>query len=208
MTGSSPYIIALDVASNMGVAEGYADQPPRCYSVKLLKPLEATPAGMNRARAWLAERLRLGRPDYFVLEKRIPTMNGKGNTSMRALLSQITLSSELISVALAKDLTPIPHPKVDLEDYRFSISPQTVRAAFLGDGSLKGDVAKRRAKELCARLGWSVANGDEADAAAVWWWASTIVAPRTAALISPMIQREVATKVENSKIARDAGLVR
>ena len=45
---------------------------------------------------------------------------------------------------------------------------QSIRKHFIGRGDLKRDAAKARTMERCQRLGWQIANDNEADACAVW----------------------------------------
>ena len=58
-------------------------------------------------------------------------------------------------------------------------------------------------KQMAQAVGWAPNNLDEADAAAVLFYAITEEAPNYAPLISPMLQHQVATSVENTRLLKE-----
>lgn len=172
---SRPFIIALDVASNCGVAEGYAGETPRLYSERMVKDGDDHDDAYGRCISWMARRLLVDRPDLIVIEAPIPAaaMNGRTNADTIAML--IGMAACMGGTAKAKGIMVR------------RVNIQRVRKNFLGVGNLKGPEAKRRTMALCKSLGWEPPNHDAADAAACWHLACTDFAPKLAHLVSPLL---------------------
>jgi hypothetical protein len=177
-----PYILALDVASRTGVCEGRAGETPIFYTKQFAKEGDEHEDVFAAALLWLVERLKVDLPDAVYIEAPLsPGVYGKTNaeTTTRLLGMWATLAAAV---------------KVKGVRYRRA-KVSTVRAAFIGHGRLEGAEAKRRAFDLCKALGWAPKNRDEADAGAIFWWASSQMAPKLTQIITPMMQQRVATTI-------------
>lgn len=170
----APLILALDIASQMGVAEGRVGQTPRSYSVQLGDDNYTLAERAGKATRWIAERLQVDRPDWIYIEA---PLNPTASRSADATIVALTLFGAIAGPAHCK-----------LRNVRQG-NVQTVRAAFIGHGRPKDP--KERAKAMCKALGWSPANLDEADALALWWWAGMKQAPRFYQPVTPMLQAKV-----------------
>jgi len=195
---AAPFILALDISkSNTGICEGRVGEVPKFYSIKG-KDDDVTTA-VARLFDWLTERTDAERtdeepPDVIYYEAPISAAAFMGRYDPEAGKVQMTSNPDT-TVAIAK-MTGI----VELIAYKRKIEfvpvhVQTARKSFLGAGNLKGPEAKRRAFDLCKLIHWSPNNRDESDAACVWYFAATKVAPRLAQIVTPMEQHKVATTI-------------
>lgn len=157
--GGPPLLIwAFDIASQMGVAEGYAGEKPRLYTVRLASTDDDLDDAFGRAVKWMAERLLVERPDRIIIEAPIPGSKKNGKTSARSVWLTVGLASCITGTAKAKRV-PVRRANIS-----------SVRKHFIGIGNLPGDVAKPRTVRLCRALGWEPPNHDAADAGACWHW--------------------------------------
>ncbi|MGY2052941.1 hypothetical protein [Methylobacterium sp. JK268] len=175
----SGIIMALDLASTTGVGEGRPGETPRLYDVALRKEGDDYEDTWGRAVGWIADRLYVEREAVEAGEFRIvveaPIMTGVGGrTNADALLVTKGLWSCITGFARARRVMV----------RRVAVS--TVRAAFLGNGQLPGDAAKRQARATCRALGWEPSNLDAADAGALWWWGCNLWAPGKAPSVDPL----------------------
>lgn len=184
-------ILALDLATLCGVAEVDPGSPPRFYSVRFASPGDEHASSFARVRRWIDERLSVG--DIAAVYVEAPVSPGalQGQTNAATVARLVGLWAV---VAASAGVWRVKYRDVEV---------QAARRAFLGDGRLRRDEAKARAMQMAKSIGWSPNTLDEADAAAVLYFALTREAPNLAPLISPMLQHQVATSVENERILRD-----
>lgn len=173
-------ILALDVASNCGVAEGRPGEVPRIYSVKFARPDDQLEDIFGRAVFWIAERLQVSRPELVVIEAPPPAGAMHGNTNANAVATTLGLWAVLSGCCRCKGIRVR------------SANIARVRKHFIDQGHLPGQEAKRRVMRMCRALGWEAPNHDAADAAAVWSWAVTQVAPGSAPNTKPLFSGIVA----------------
>ena len=151
-------ILALDVASRMGVAAGAPGERPRLSAVNLSREFDSHADIFCRALRWVTLRLSEEPPDLVVLEQ--PLL--KHDSSMLFGLRGVMFAA-------------VCHHGIKW----LEVSPPTWRKYFVGKGHLKGPEAKARAVALCARLGWGDAlDHNAAEAAGMWLWGCAQVAPR------------------------------
>lgn len=160
-----PYLIALDVAGRTGVAEGWALGVPRLYSIQFRKAENdaRVTIAFGRAVAWAANRFSdEPRPDMIYVEGLVPDHAVMGQRTDQSRLIQVGLYGAIAGVAEARDIVIVP------------VSIARVRTHILGRShGLKGEEAKKRVKRECEQMGWTPANLDESDAAAVFHWAAS-----------------------------------
>jgi len=191
-------LIALDIsAAWTGVADGNLGETPRFYSARFKRSEAENCDVWAEALQWWTSRLQLSRPDYLIAERRIsmmlPKKDGEGNfrqtTSPKTVDLLGGLGGAILGTASLCRIGRIRNSKTS--DYTVAVS--TVRASFLGKGNLPGDIAKPAARRMCQLLGWSVANDDEADAGALWWWASWHIDQHRTPAITEAMQTEART---------------
>jgi hypothetical protein len=158
-------VMALDISgSNCGVAEGLIGCDPKLYSKKFMLDGDSSAfAGFGRAVAWMATRLQDDLcliPTVIFVEQLIPAFQFAGRTNYdSAGVILPGLHGALIGVAAAKGI-PV-----------FSATVARVRTLILGRAhGYTGGAAKKMVLRACKERGWSPANTDESDAAAVWLW--------------------------------------
>lgn len=155
-------ILALDIATNTGIAIGSAGRDPQCWSVNLG---EGRSHGERFSNIYkLVQGLQdLHKPDITIAEAAI------GGKNASAYLQG------LISVAQAASFGG-RYRMVDV------VAPGTVRKHFIGKAytsrdfpgmsQAKGKIAiKELVKARAELLGWIIPDLDAADAAATWDWA-------------------------------------
>lgn len=151
----------LDVAGNMGVAQGPPGKIPRLYTVPISKEHDDHEDAFGRATLWIAEQLSLTQPRAVFIE----APRGAsvwGNTNADTNMRLIGLWAAIAGVVKAR--------KIHCQ--RGSVS--TIRKFFIGVGNMPGPQAKKEVIRVCRSLGWDVANDNEADAAAGWLWACSL----------------------------------
>ncbi|HYA07726.1 MAG TPA: hypothetical protein VEF90_17700 [Xanthobacteraceae bacterium] len=166
-------IWAIDLSkTSTGLAEGRPGEAPRFSTVRFggKKGKRADAAEdfrdvWQRGFEWMTDRLSLGSPRAIFIEA--PTRPGAfgGETNAANTLVIVGLWTALYLAARARDVM-----------WR-EANAKTVRQLFIGTGALKSREAKSEAKRVCEALGWAPKNADEADAGAVWWCASRLLAP-------------------------------
>lgn len=170
----APFILALDVASQMGVAEGRVGETPRSYTVDLGDNNLTMPERAAKATLWIARRMLVDHPDWIYIEA---PLNPVASRSADATIVSLTLFGAIAGPAQGK-----------LKNVRLG-NVQAVRRAFIGSG--RPTHPKDRSKAMCRALGWSPKTLDEADALALWWWAGTKHAPRFYTPITPLLQAKI-----------------
>jgi hypothetical protein len=173
-------ILALDLATVSGWARGcVGDHGPRCGT------LAFSPKGESSENAVFGRALPLFQrllhddptPDLVILEAMLPPAAMKGRTS-RAVRDRLAgLHGIARAVAYHRGIYRIETATVS-----------DVRAHFLSDRGLRRASAKREVTAVCQRLGWTVANDNEADACALWSYACGLLDPRTALRVSPLFR--------------------
>lgn len=163
-----PVTLGLDISKNsLGwCLDGVESQcPPRCGTWTDAKKWRDIGKAGHAYQTWLYKMIRAHGIELVAYEA--PMMGGtdkrKGdgglvmNEATAFVLIGMAFSTEVIAAAAGAR-----HIKAHV---------QTVRRYFVGNGRPENpkDVVRRQ----CERLGWSVKNTDESDAAAVWSWAQS-----------------------------------
>jgi hypothetical protein len=150
-------ILALDVATKMGVADGEPGSTPALATVNLGRELDVQADVFCRASLWITRRLLSEPPDLVVLEQPVGVHDSSLLMGLRGIMLGLVRAHDVkvIEVAIA-----------------------TWRLYSLLAGNLPGKVAKARAVALCERLGWNAPDHNAAEAAGIWLWACAKAAPR------------------------------
>jgi len=161
-----PRILALDVATRMGVAEGEPGLIPVLTTINLGRDYDDHADVFARAALWITRRMLDDRPDFVVLERPVGIHDS-------ALL--LGLRGVMLGLVRAHDVKVI------------EVAVATWRVYFLGSGKLKKAVAKARAVDTCALLGWGRdLDHNAAEAAGMWLWACAKIAPRAVPRHEPL----------------------
>jgi hypothetical protein len=159
-------ILALDVATKTGVAEGRPGEVPRLQTIDF-RGDDGLTGLYGRATLWMATKLRepanpsdpISPPDLVVIEKPVPPSGAFGHTNH---------DTTLITLGLFAIFCGIVHCK----SIRLEIAPiSTWRKHFLGKGNYPGPIAKDMAVERCKLLGWDAPDHNAAEAAGIFEWA-------------------------------------
>jgi hypothetical protein len=175
-----PDVLGVDAATTTGLCRGKPGDKPKLWTKHFGVDGDPHLKICSKALGWIATLLTDDPPDVLCIEKPMPigaAIHGKSNA--RSIVRLNTLYGIIGGAAILKDIRII---EVDV---------QQARAVFIGDGKLKGPEAKRRAKGMCRVLGWPCDNVDEADAAAIWHFGCSVVAPRAAVIIHPGMHRKL-----------------
>lgn len=176
----APRILALDLATKTGVADGRPGEIPILSTVSFGGRDDDHLDVCAHALKWIALRLADDRPDVVYIEAPMPVGAAmRGNSSASSIVRLNTLYGIFGAAAMLKAIRVQP---LDVQD---------VRKAFLGNGRLKSDEAKRRAHRMARLIGWAPRTLDEADAAALWWLASWREAPTLAVKVHPGMHKQI-----------------
>jgi hypothetical protein len=150
-------VLALDPATITGVADGIAGGTPVLSTVHLRKsPDDDFDDLMDRAARWMLERLASDPPRVLVLETPVPPLASRNFDSTKVAMG---LDGLWTGIARSRGVY-VRHARV-----------QEWRAGVLGNGRMKGPVAKARMVEMCKRLKWPAIDHNAAEAAGVWLFA-------------------------------------
>jgi hypothetical protein len=153
-------ILALDVATRTGVAEGRPGEVPRLRTINFRGDDKNDLTCLyGRATLWMAMTLRDNPPDLVVIEKPVPPSGAFGHTNA---------DTTLITIGLFGIICGIVHCK----SIRLEIAPiSTWRKHFIGKGNAPGVIAKQMALDRCRLLGWKPEDHNSAEAGGIWDWA-------------------------------------
>lgn len=160
-------IIALDPATRCGVAEGMAGGTPTLQTINFGgRELDNPEDVFARAQTWIIRRLDAPpRPAYLAIEVPAPKYDSTIVLGLYAIFS---------GAARARSI-PIKRAAV-----------ATWRAYVLGTAKLPRAAAKAAAIEMCSRLDWPATDDNAAEAALIWLWCCSLVAPRLAPRTEPL----------------------
>ena len=201
---NAPLILALDISKTCtGIAEGRAGDVPRAYSLRGDK-LDVVQA-QAQLFDWLVDRTKVDKFDLIAFEA--PLSGGafmpEIDWEKREWHSRRDPHTTLVLAKMVGVVELVGH-KRSLRMHEVNV--KKARVEFLGHGNLKGPEAKKRAKAMCALLGWPARNMDESDAMCVWHYATCIAAKSLAHPILPSMHKQVATLV--SGVDEEAPLFR
>lgn len=168
-----PLILALDLATTTGYAIGLPGDVPRCGTAHFAGPNGASiNAIFANALTFFSGFLKQEpRPVSLILEAMLPPEAMKGETSRRTRDLLAGLHGIVRATAHCRGIFEIS-----------DVGVLAVRRHFCGDQRAnKADVLER-----CKILGWRPTNHNEADAAACWHFACSLVRPEVAIQCSPL----------------------
>src|SRR5262252_3921959 len=170
---SDVQILALDIATSTGWAFGKPGEIPACGTVHFASDDGASnDAIFANALTWFSGFLKpQPRPTSLILEALLPPAAMKGETSRQTRDLLGGLHGVIRGVAHARGIYEIS-----------DVSVLAVRKHFCGDQRAK----KEDVFERCRILGWPVKTRDEADAAATWHFACSIVRPEVGVEVTPL----------------------
>lgn len=168
-------ILAIDAATRTGTCEGVPGRLPRLSTENFRQaPADGPEEIFARATFWLADRLRENPPTLVAIEQPVPPSAAWGATNHQTTIITIGLYGIFVGIARCKSIQVLHAPINSWRRY------------FLGKGNLKGDVAKRQAVALCRHLGWDAPDHNAAEAAGIYSWACSQIAPALAPRIEPL----------------------
>jgi hypothetical protein len=169
-------ILALDIATTCGFARGPVGAcAPRCGSVRFSKPGASQNAICGRALEWIIDTLTPPLPDIVAIEDLLPphVTRGKSNEDHDLLAH---LHGIVMGVCFMRGVFKV---------HKYAVG--RVRAHFIDLKSCRRGEAKLMVQERCKSLGWlDQADGDAADAAAVWSFQAALLDPNHIVRISPL----------------------
>jgi hypothetical protein len=169
---TAPYVVGIDPATNTGICEGRVGSRPTLLAQRFRYGDDQDEDLYGAATCFFATFLKTRSPDLIAIEAPIMATWGKTN----AQTTSITRGLYAIFTGIAK-CKGIPIVRADIG---------TWRKHFLGRGNLPGREAKARCMALCAQLGWDAPTHDSAEAAGVWLWACSQIAPQRAQRVEPL----------------------
>lgn len=165
-----PYILAIDPATATGICHGQAGGTPSLMT----KRFRISP-GESNARVW-------GRAVYFmngaladceaVAIEKPPYIIGNTNHATTEFL--LGLYGAICGVVESR--------QIQLHE----VAPNAWRKHFFGTGKLARADAKAEAMRRCRYLGWPAPDDNAADAAGIWLWACSQLAPQYAQQAGPL----------------------
>lgn len=150
-------ILALDPATRCGVASGHAGGTPVLQTINFGRELDQPEDIFARASAWIDRRLGQEAFDAAAVEVPVPKFD-----------SLIVMGLYAIFVgAFRRRGIPLHLAAVG-----------TWRAYVFGTNKMPRHVAKPKAVQLVATLGWQAIDHNAAEAGLIWLWCGAQVAPK------------------------------
>lgn len=159
-------ILALDIATRLGWAEGEPGGTPRFGSERLAPDGSSQAAIFAGMIGFLGTRLQAFRPRTIVFEAPELFRLRSGKATRATIEVLFGLPAVMQGVAFRMGV-------YDLQE----ATANDVRGFFIGDRKLKRAAAKPAVIAECHRRGWMVRNDDEADACALWAFMSAVKVP-------------------------------
>ena len=160
-------VLALDLATAFGWAEGAPGETPRVGSGRFASGGSSHAAVGAGALQWFADRLAIPPKPAVVFVERIGLHSiAGGKSSFDVVYRLLGLAFMLETIAYRRGVY----------DVRFA-KAEDVRLHFVGTKNAKGDAGKLLTQRRCDALGWTWRNPDEADALALWDYGVEQVAP-------------------------------
>lgn len=173
-----PLILALDVASTTGWAEGRPGEIPRTGRWVLGEKGATRPEKLFNLLRYLSDHLVVSRPRMIIIEAPLNarTQVHVGTTEETALMA-FGGFGVCEAVAQGRGVYRIERARV-----------QDVRAYFIQRRTFSGkDEGKRLVMQRCQALGWNPQGYDESDAAALWAYGAHLLAPKHCQHVEPLL---------------------
>jgi Holliday junction resolvasome RuvABC endonuclease subunit len=193
---AAPRILALDLASRTGCAIGNVGEKPMFSTIQFAREDDDHEDVFKRALQWIIEFMQVDKPDAVFVEAPL-NFAGAGVTTNANTIIRLNGLWAVIAAAV----------KVRGIKYRLA-KIHEIRKNFFGVGNLKGPEAKKRAMAMSLELGWSPKNLDEADSAALWFYAACREAPNLAPIITPAMHKRVASQVLGVELGADPAMLK
>lgn len=168
-------ILAFDLAGTTGIAEGCPGEEPQLSVQRFKRENETLIETCSRAQGFLMDRL--SSPRWIG-----GRMYARGEAAAEGMIRVVIEAPILVPMPGARNaashgmslgLYAALGALATLRGVMVrEVGVGKVRKAFIGQGNLPGDLAKRSARMMCEALGWKPPNLDAADAGAVWWFFS------------------------------------
>ena len=165
-------IMALDLATTTGWCIGVPGGKPLYGSVTF--STSSHEATFAKAFAWMTEKCVFHRPQIVVWENPLATSFKRGKTNVNTTTLLYGLPAVIGAAAYKRGIYDLR--KADTKD---------VRQHFIG-ANPKREIAKKQVIKQCQRLGWDVANDNEADALATWNFMCSLIEPKLAMSPTPL----------------------
>jgi hypothetical protein len=169
-------ILALDLATTTGCADGDPSAHPRCWTWRLGLAGDSRAAKLSRLLRYMERYLAENRPDAVFYERGLPLgaahQIGQSEATVALLRGAIGVA-EAVAVRVGV-------PRIE------GLSVQEARRHLLGQGRIPAGEGKDAVWRMCRMLGWPVTNTDEADAACIWALGCSLANPRFAYLSTPL----------------------
>lgn len=170
-------VLALDIATKIGWAEGQPGSIPRFGSQRLAPDGSSQAAIFGGMIGFLGTRLQAFKPRTIVFEAPELFRLRSGKATRATIEVLFGLPAVMQGVA----------NRMGVHDVQ-EASSNDYRDFFIGKRNLKRAAAKAATIEECHRRGWMVANDDEGDACALWAFMCAVKVPalRLAAKATPL----------------------
>jgi len=168
-------ILAIDIASEFGWAEGPIGGQPLSGTARFAPKGASRAAVFAAAIQWAADRLAVSRPKAIWME--VPSLHSiaKGKSSTDVMRMLLGLPAIIEGVAHRRGVYTVR-----------TCSAADVRHYFIGQRSLKGEVAKPLVQQRCDALGWPYPDHNAADALALWAYACEQELPGSMPALLPL----------------------
>ena len=172
-------ILALDIATNTGAAFGDpADGLPALTSARFGEPGDSLEASFAAAMCWMENLLNARNPSRVVFESPLQPSFMRGHTTATTIRKLQGLAAIIGGTAHRMGFFNIAEAPV-----------ADIRMHFLGSRRIKSAEAKKATIARCRELGLAPKNDNEADAAALWFYAAGLHAAQPELIVCPRAQK-------------------
>jgi hypothetical protein len=158
-------VLAIDPATRSGFAHGAVGGKPVLESVNFGRERDSHADIFGRATKWFARLLAQKRFDLVVIEEALPPSEIWGRTYYGVTAISHGLRGIFLGQSAAYGLRTAEAPIRSWRKYS------------LGRGDLARDDAKAAAVALCKNLRWPAADDNAAEAAGIWLYGCSLLAP-------------------------------
>jgi len=163
-------VLAIDPATRTGVASGRPGTTPLLTTIDLAREFDDYEDIFGRAITWFSGKLDDGPPELVIIEGLVPAKNHAN------AVTAIGLHAIFAGLARARKV-PVRFAPVS-----------SWRKYFLGVGKMEGARAKAECVRLCRQLGWDPPDHNAAEAAGIWLFGCSLLAPAVTQRHEPLLR--------------------
>lgn len=184
-------IVAFDIATLTGCADGRTGARPRSWSWDLADAGKARPARLAMLRDYADRYFAEHKPDCVFYEKGLPIAALFAQVAKGGMQAAFRMGATDETIGFLRGAIGVLEASASKAriPYIEGVDVQAARRSLTGIGRFPKGEGKDIVFEFCRRLGWNPANMDESDAMAIWAAGCGQMSPLASISTTPLFAR-------------------